>query len=499
MWGILLGAALMHRTALTACLLLALNACATRQPVPPDLASIHPQGVLVPAPSTLVSPAPAVDTWWNLYDDPKLGRLIQDALHDNLDLKAAAARVAQARAVLDARKRARLPTTRVTAGAGEGSTLDDQLAAALDDTPVRTGMRYDAGLDFSWDTDIQGRLGASVRAAHAHAAEVQALADATRIDITVETARAYVDICGYAARVGDARQSLDLLRQSLTLQRRLLDSGAGNRLDVVRTQALADEAAAAIPALQAAHDNAIQELSVLLARPADALPGDATACHVVPRLTAAPPAGDVAALLKRRPDVRAADDHLRASTAGIDLAVSELYPSLSIGAELLSSAPSIGELNARSSMVWRIGPLLSWSFPNLSVARARIAGAKAGQREALAQFDKSILRAIADVQVALGSYQAAETQHNALQHASAQTGEALRLAQRARQLGAVDALDLLDAQRSDVKARLAATASDADVAIAQLGLFRALGGGWQTAPDLEPSMPAPSGPSGSAP
>jgi outer membrane protein TolC len=171
---------------------------------------------------------------------------------------------------------------------------------------------------------------------------------------------------------------------------------------------------------------------------------------------------------------------------------------VSIGTEVLSSAPSLGGLDARSSMVWRLGPLLSWSFPNVGIARAKIAGAKADQRAALAQFDKSILRAITDVKVALVSYDAAQKQQASLQHASEQTGEALRLALLGRSLGSATAMDLLDAERSDVAARLAVSASNANVAVAQIGLFRTLGGGWQQ-PTATGATPSPSGVSGSAP
>jgi NodT family efflux transporter outer membrane factor (OMF) lipoprotein len=484
--------------ALPALLFLSLGAC-TRTVGVDTTTRLPPAGdALVKEDSTGVSSASPVEAWWTLYNDPVLDRLVQDALRDNFDLKIAAARVAQARSVVDARKRARLPSTEVSAGAGYGSTLEDQVAAALDDTPIRTGMRYDAGLNFSWATDINGRLGASVRAAHASAAEVQAHADGVRIDVAAETARAYIDICGYAARTADAQRSLELLTQSVNLHKKLLAAGEGNRLDVVRTQGLDDEAAAAIPPLQAAHDNAVYELAVLLGKSADTLPQEVTTCHAVPRLASLLPAGDIAGLLKRRPDVRAADDHLKASTAGIDIATAELYPSVSIGAEVLSSAPSLGGLDARSSMVWRLGPLLSWSFPNVGIARAKIAGAKADQRAALAQFDKSILRAITDVKVALVSYDAAQKQQASLQHASEQTGEALRLALLGRSLGSATAMDLLDAERSDVAARLAVSASNANVAVAQIGLFRTLGGGWQQ-PTATGATPSPSGVSGSAP
>jgi len=487
----------MHRRCLfLLALLLPLSACVPPSAVPSSRVSTTLDQTLIGQEQPGITAALAWEAWWSRYDDPVLGQLVQQALQGNRDLEAASAKVAQARSLLDARRRERLPSTQLAAGAGYGSTATDQLAAALDDTAVRTGLRYDAGLDFSWDTDLNGRMRATVRQARAHAGEVQAHADGIRIDVATETARAYVDSCGYAARVIDARRSLDLLNQSLSVQRRRLAAGAGNRLDVARTQGLADEAAAELPGLQAGHDNAIEELAVLLGKSVDALPAGATTCHAVPQLSAALPVGNVGDLLKRRPDVREADEHLRASTAGIDIATAALYPSVSMGVGVASSASHVDELDARASTVWRIGPLLSWSFPNVAVARARITASRADQRAALAQFDQSILRALASVRTSLNSYVAAQRRREALQHASEQTGEALALAQRGQVLGAIDALSLLDAERSDVAARLAATASDTNVAVAQIGLFRALGGGWQT--DAA-AMPPRSGMAGSAP
>ncbi|MRW90305.1 efflux transporter outer membrane subunit [Duganella sp. FT80W] len=464
-------------------LLLAVSGCAV-SPVSSPPSTISPPDVLAPA-SAAVATAPALDQWWRLYNDATLDTLVAEALANNRELRVAAANLAQANAALGQRRSARLPQTALTAGAGYGSTVNDQLAAALDQTEIRTGQRYDAGFDTSWELDLSGRIGHAIQAAEADAEANQAARDGVRVAVAAETTRAYVDSCAYAARAAVARQSLALLSRSHQLQTRLHEAGSATPLDVARAAALAQQASAAIAPLDAGRQNALYELAVLTGRPPDTLPTAASACDNLPQLDAAIPLGDVTALLQRRPDIREAERRLRASSARIGVASAELYPEVSIMGSVASSAPGIGNMNQKNAIAWSIGPVLSWRFPNSSAARARITAAQAGEAAALARFDATILAALKEVKQALASYQATLQQRQDLQAAARQSSEALRLAQLSRDAGAVSALELVDAERSAVEAAARLAAANADVASGQVLLFKALGGGWQAPPALQ--------------
>lgn len=463
-------------------MLLAVGGCAVG-PV-----SSPPSTIAVPATFTPAGPAiaatPAAAQWWRLYRNPTLDALVSEALLNNRELRVAAANLAQAHAALGQRRSARQPQTRLSAGAGYGSTVNDQLAAALDQTAIRTGARYDAGFDTGWELDLSGRLGHAIQAAAADAEATQATSDGVRVAVAAETTRAYVDSCAYAARAAVARQSLALLKRSLQVQTHLQQAGSATPLEVARSAALAEQAGAAIAPLEAGRQNALYELAVLTGRAPDTLAAAATGCTALPQLDAAIPLGNVSALLQRRPDVRAAERRLRASSARIGVASAALYPDVAIMGSVASSAPSIGNMGQKNAIAWSIGPVLSWRFPNRGAARAQIAAAQAGEAAALARFDAAILAALKDVRQALASYQASLQQRHDLQAAASQSSEALRLAQLSRDAGAISALELLDAERSAVDAAARLAAADAEVATGQIVLFKSLGGGWQQAPAI---------------
>jgi len=449
--------------------------------------SSSPRSTLAPPPMTVVdndaiTGAPAVPRWWRLYGDATLDALVIQALENNRDLRVASANLRSAYAVLREREGDRLPTTAVSSDVGYGSTMSDQIAAALDQTEVRTGQRYGAGFATGWSLDLFGRIARSIQAARADAEAIQATEDSVRVVVAAETTRAYVESCGYASRADIAHRSLALVSRSLELKTAQRDAGDATSLDVARAAALVEQTRAAIPALEAGRQNALYALAVLTGRTPDDLPADATSCAAVPQLDTPLPIGDVTALLQRRPDIREAQRRLEASTARIGVATASLYPTVSILGTVASSAPTPGGLTDHGSIAWNLGPALSWRFPNSSAARAQIADAEAQEHAALARFDAVILATLKDVKQALATYQAALRQHAALKTAAVQSGEALRLAQVGRRAGAASELDVLEAERRDVEAQAMAASAEAEIASEQIALFRSLGGGWEQAP-----------------
>ncbi|MGE8247188.1 MAG: efflux transporter outer membrane subunit [Stenotrophomonas maltophilia] len=436
---------------------------------------------LNPSDSTSVG-LPTVPRWWSLYQDPTLDALVSEALQNNRDLRVASANLAEAHAVLLERQDSRLPVTTVSSDIGYGSTVSDQIAAALDQTEVRTGPRYTAGLSSGWRLDLFGQIARSIQAAHADEAATLAAEDSVRVVVAAETTRAYLDSCGFAARAEVAQRSLAVVTRNLELKTALRAAGGTTSLDVARSAALMEQARAAIPAIKAARQNALYELAVLTGRPPDHLSPPATGCVSVPQLTAPIPIGDVTALLQRRPDIREAERRLEASTARIGVAMASLYPTVSILGSVASSAPTVDGMRDHGSIVWGVGPALSWHFPNRSAARAQIAKAEAQEVAALARFDAVILTALKDVKQALATYAAAVRRQSALAMAVQQSREAARLAGVGRRAGAISELDALDAQRRNVEAEAMLASAEADVASDQVALFRSLGGGWEQAP-----------------
>ncbi len=476
-----------HALFLAAISALALVAGCARAPSAPPHSTI-------PLPDASASPssdgASSLSQWWRLYDDPALDALVQEALTQNRDLRAARAHLLEARAILHHAEGARLPQTGLSAGAGRGSTLQDQIAAAAHDgSKIRTGQRFDMGGDMAWEADVFGGLAASVRAARADGEAEAALLDGARIGVVAGVVRAWSDACGLSQQVALARDEQALARRNSEIVSALRTAGAASAVDIAAAEADEARAGSARPELEARRHDALAALAVLTGHvPADTPPA-AAACSRVP--LADPPRSDLdgQALLRRRPDVRAAERRLAASTARIGVAVGELYPRIVLAAGIASSATSPGALDQRNNMVWRVGPLISWSFPNVSAARAHIAQARAAEQGALARFDAAILTALQEAGEAAAELDAAVQLRAVRNRAAERSGKVADLARRSRGAGAVDAVAALSAERAALADRQALADADLKLATAQIALFRALGGGWEQAPD--PALPTP--------
>jgi len=276
-----------------------------------------------------------------------------------------------------------------------------------------------------------------------------------------------------------ARRIVDLLEKSNTLTGKRVDAGRAARLDQVRIAALRDQRAANIPQIEAERQAALFRLATLTGRTPQDLPASAGARTTTPRLDRPIPIGDGASLLARRPDVHAAERRLAAATARIGVQTSQLYPQISLGGSIGSTALSVGDVFTGGPIRWLLGPLLNWSV-NQSAARARIAGAEADTRGALANFDGSVLTALEETETALSNYARELDRRTQLQSAHDNAATAARITRARQREGQIDFLDVLDAERTLADTDTDLAAANARIAGAQVDLFRALGGGWQT-------------------
>lgn len=452
---------------------LALAACAAG---PDYVAPQHPQSASgsFAAATPAVTPEPVKGDWWRLYNDPVLDQLVADALAANTDVRAAAARIERARALLRGAQAERLPQATLGAGANYGRLPQIQRLPGIS----RENWQIDAGLDVSYEVDLFGRLSRGVEASRGDVGAALADAEAVRVAVVAETTRAYADAASAAERIAVAEHIVRLLDQSLDLTERRRTVGEGTRLDTARIGALRNERQAQVPALRAERDAALFRLALLTGRaPAD-LPPIAAARTTTLRLDRPIPIGDGAALLARRPDVRAAERRLAAATARIGVATADLYPRVTLGASGGSTGTNIGDVFGAGPLRWLVGGLLNWAV-NPAPARARVAAAEADSREALAGFDGAVLRALQETETALSSYAHALDRRTALQAARNEAEAAVTIARARQREGDINSLELLDAERTFADAQATLANADAFIADAQVDLFRALGGGWQ--------------------
>ncbi|WHO39212.1 efflux transporter outer membrane subunit [Sphingobium sp. AP49] len=454
---------------------LALSACATAGPdyhPPEHSAATAPaaQGAFQSAQGAGFSNAALPDHWWKLYNDPRLDALIAEALTANTDLRVANANLTAAEAVLRETEAGRQISTTISGG--------ETLARPSGVTQHLPGsVSYDFGLSAAYPLDLNGRIRRAIESSSADVEAVTAARDYVRVSVAAATAKAYAQVCAANYALGVNRRVVSLQRDTLNATQRLFKGGRGTAFDVSRAQAAVDQSEATLPVYEAQRQSGLYLLATLLGRPPADYPKDVEGCATLPSLGAPLPVGDGMALIRRRPDIRQAERTIASDTATLGVAMADLYPQVSIGGSVGLSGP-LKDFGSGSAFGFSLGPLISWTFPNRPVVRARIAQADAQVQADLASFDGSVLEALRQTETALETYRRDAEKAAALDRARDSANVSAGQANKLFRFGRSDFLDLLDTQRSLASAESSAAAARVQLVQDQIAIFLALGGGW---------------------
>ncbi len=462
-----------------------LAACSFAPDIPTETVSNAPvaTGEFVSAEIAPVETAQPEGRWWRLYDDPALDAYVTQALAQNNDLKAAFANLDRVLAALGESRSQFIPSTEISAGADyqrDAATLPSQKRNTEE-------LEYSTGFSLSYEIDLFGRVRNSVAAARADADAARAALLGTRITVAAETARAYADICSANQQIAVTEETLDLQTRTVDLTSQLAEGGQGTKLDIVRAQVNVENTRSTLPQLKAGRENARFRLATLVGKPPRAMVGAAADCMSPPVVTAAIPVGDGAGLLARRPDIHEAQSALEAAAARVGVAVADLFPKITLGGSIDTTALQIASLKEDGAVSFSAGPLISWTFPNQWTSRARVKAAEAGMDVALAQFDQSVLVALQETETALQTYAAELERQAALRSARDAAEESAQMARARYELGADDFITVLDSERTLADANITLAESQSATAQYQIDLFRALGGGWDDKSAEEPA------------
>jgi NodT family efflux transporter outer membrane factor (OMF) lipoprotein len=428
-----------------------------------------------------VTPSPLPPSWWRLFEDPALDRLVQKALVNNTDLRQASANLQRARAVLSEARADRLPTSDASAQYSR-QRLGGQVIGVPQGGGATTTDFFALGFDASYELDLFGGVTRSIQAARADYGAAQAQVDASRVSVAAETARAYAQACSFAAQAAVARETAELQGRTLDLTQRLYRGGRGTERDVAQAQVLVEQARAQAPTFEAERRAALYALAVLTGDPPELVDEAADRCAAPPAARVSIPVGDGQSLIARRPDVRVAERVLAADVARIGLATAQLYPSITLLGSVTLGAPRVGDLVTGKSFGYSLGPLISWNFPFNGAARARVRQAEATASGSLAAFDGAVLRALQETEQALARLDGAVEREAALARAAAASARSAELSGIRYRAGSDSFLQLLEAERDRANTRAALAQAQADRAAAQISVFKALGGGWEDAP-----------------
>ena len=451
-----------------------------RSPTPPIDAAFVNAGATS---SNAQAPGADIASFWRGFDDAALSQLVERALAANGDVRVAQARLQEARATLQGADAELLPNVGAQANASRSLSPEYQFPGTTRDQ--RTGNVFDARFTASWELDLFGRNQRAREAAAAQLDASQAGVHAARTSVAAEVARNYLELRGLQQRLEVARQSIANQRDSLRLTEVRLDAGRGTRLDVARARSQLDGTEASLPALQAAIDRAAFRLATLSAQPPRSVSAELATPKLLPTLPvtdlAALPIGTPEQLLRRRPDLVAAERQLAAATANVGVATADSFPRISLSGLIGLASTRLSLLGQGDSQQYSLGAGLTWPLFDFGRVRSRIAASDARAQQALASYEQAVAVALEETEGALTQFTRTAQQAGRLASAAFNAEDAERLARLRFDAGAIDFVVVLDAQRQTLAARDALVQAQVGQATSLVSVYRALGGGWSEA------------------
>ena len=428
------------------------------------------------------APAPTdLTRWWTTLGDPELERLVDTALAENLDIRQAAARIDEARTLRDRAAGQQLPA--VSAGASvnrrrqsENGPLPIGVIPGLEASQTI----YDAGFDAAWELDLFGANRRALEGASARLQATEAEALGVRMRIAAEVARTWFEATGAREELRTQQATVATLQQTLDLMRCRAALGDVSGADVDAAYERWAAASAMLPGIEARQRGAVLGLGALLGSPPERelkLLDTAASTLTLPAL----PVGERADILRRRPDILAAERRLAASTADIGVTTAELFPKLSIGAGGGFQALSPGDWFDSSSSRFSILPLISWRLFDGGRVRAEIRAREAAQRQAALGYEQAVLTALGDAERTLGDYEAGLDALALRQAALEASRRSFRHAETRFTAGDIARVEWLAAQRLLHEAEIANVRAQTTAAVQLVALYKAIGGGWSAA------------------
>jgi len=449
--------------------------CAT---VGPDYAA--PEAAVPPAwreaaGSGLVHGETDLATWWRRLQDPVLDGLVERATRQGLDLREALARVREARALRGVADADRFPTIDAEASyQRHGESENTPLGGLVPDSDL-----FAAGFDTSWELDLWGRVRRSIEAADADlGASVE---DARDVAVTVaaETARAYIELRSFQARLAVARTNVALQKETLDLARTRLDAGLVGERDVAQAGSNLESTRSRVPALEVGLRASENRLAVLAGLPPGALAAELAEAAPIPVPPTELAVGVPADLLRRRADVRRAERVLAAETARIGVAEGELYPQLTLGGSLGLAAERPGDLFESGSEVFSLGPSLRWNLFDGGRLRRRVEAQDARAQQALVRWERAVLVALEETENAMTAFGREQARRGSLLLAAAEARRAVDFARTQYREGLTDFQTVVDTERTVAALEDEVAQSEAAIATSTVAVYKALGGGWE--------------------
>jgi multidrug efflux system outer membrane protein len=415
--------------------------------------------------------------WWRIYEDSSLEAAVDEALANNADLVIAAARVDEARALLGEARSFFFP--RVDAQGSATRQRNSERTAFSPPGAPREFSTYRGTLNVSYEVDLFGRLSSGAAGARAELEASEASREAVRLALAAQVAKSYFALRSLGEQVDLTRRTVSLREEALALQRKRLQGGVISEFELRQLEAEAAVVRAQLPPLEREREREEVALAVLLGRsPKQVFESQVRVKDVFDETPGAPavPSGLPSELLLRRPDLVEAERRLAAANARIGVARAEMFPSIALTGLLGAESASLSNLFSGPAMIWQVAAAATQPIFAGGRLQARTDAAEARERAALAQYQQAIRAAFGEVRTALIAQSRARESYEAESARATALGETLRLARLRYENGVASQLDVIDAERGLLAARIARIEALRAHRAAVADLFRALGG-----------------------
>jgi len=424
--------------------------------------------------------SPVEERWWDIFQDTQLSALARRAVTSSLDIKIASARLQQSRAARQTISADQYPS--LDAGAGYERARNS--SKGLNDPSGRGGKSafnlWEGDFTAAWELDLWGRVRREVEAADASVEVAENDRRMVLLSILAETARDYIQLRGVQSTLAVTRENLVVSRHSLKLSQMRLADGIATNLDVAEAAAQVAAVDARLPSLEQRQAQLINALSLLLAEPPRALQAELEGAAQVPQTPQNFAIGLPSELAERRPDIRQAEARLHAATAGIGVAKGDFYPRIRLSGSVGFQSMQLSDFGSWGSRQFAIGPQLSLPIFEGGRLRGMVRLREAQQQEAALDYQRVVLRAWHEIDDVLTLYNASQLRRDRLAEAVRQNRIALEAAQLQYVEGAVDFVNVLTVQSALLANQEQLVESSTTVSLAMVGLYKSLGGGWQS-------------------
>jgi len=452
----------------------------------------HPSQVEVPQrwseqQADNASVAQSTIAWWTLFHDAELNSLIERAVQANLDVRLARTRLLEVRKQLGITSASFAPSLTGTASYAREKESKNAPAPLLVDrngaieAPGQSDNLFQARLDASWELDIFGGQRRSIEAARAAVEVATFESDGVILSLLAEVARTYIELRTTQHAIAVATENMSTRNELATLVSARYAGGMAPYGDVAHAKLQARQAAAEIPPLDSRYKNAVNRLGTLLGLWPGALASELKAPASIPRASPDFAAGLPSDLLRQRPDILRAERNIAVTSARLGVATTDLYPRFSLNGTAGLASVSAPDFFSAGSLLWKIGPTLTWPILRRGQIVATIEVRDLQQQEALIEYRKIILVALEDAGNAIGAYAQQKNRHVSLLAAVNESEAALSMSGSRYKGGMADFREVLDARILQSQSQTELLQSDRDVALALVTLYKALGGGWNAA------------------